>query len=292
MLHIYNNKLMRQIIILCLLLPMFATGQGSLPAYQLFDSNGKRVSFKKMVTKLADSDMVFFGELHDNAIAHWLELEVTAALHAERQLVLGAEMLETDNQAAANLYLAGEIDYRELDTLARLWPNHKTDYHPLLDFAKTNSLPFIATNVPRRYARQVYMGGFEALDTLPVDEKAWFAPQPMAFDSTLPSYVAMLDMGHGHGSMNMVRAQALKDATMANSILQHWQLGKLFVHYNGSYHSDYKEGIVWYVQQSLPEIRIVTITTVTQKDLSSLEEAYKGKADFILCVDEDMTSTY
>ncbi len=283
---------MRQIIILCLLLPIYAIGQGSLPAYQLFDSNGKRVSFNRMIKKLADSDMVFFGELHDNAIAHWLELEVAKALHAERQLVLGAEMLETDNQLPTDQYLNGEIDYNGLDSMARLWPNHKTDYQPLLDFAKTHNLPFIATNVPRRYARQVYMGGFEALDALPTEEKAWLAPLPVAFDSTLPSYVAMLDMGHGHGSMNMVRAQALKDATMAYSILRNWQPGKLFIHYNGSYHSDFKEGIVWYVRQSLPDIRIATITTVTQEDLSSLEEAHKGKADFILCVDEDMTSTY
>lgn len=47
-------------------------------------------------------------------------------------------MIETDNQQALNQYLKGEITQKGLDTLARLWNNHKTDYKPLVDFAKNN----------------------------------------------------------------------------------------------------------------------------------------------------------
>ena len=41
-------------------------------AYQLFDKNGKKVSFEKVVKKAKESDVVLFGEFHDNPIAHWL----------------------------------------------------------------------------------------------------------------------------------------------------------------------------------------------------------------------------
>ena len=51
--------------------------------------------------------MVLFGELHNNPISHWLQLELTEDLHAARgaDLVLGAEMFEADNQLLLRLHL-------------------------------------------------------------------------------------------------------------------------------------------------------------------------------------------
>jgi uncharacterized iron-regulated protein len=54
-----------------------------------------------------------------------------------------------------------------------LWTNFKTDYKPLVDLAKENKLNFVASNVPRSFAKLVYKGGFEALDSLSDEEKAW-----------------------------------------------------------------------------------------------------------------------
>ena len=75
-------------------------------------------------------------------------------------------MIEADNQDALNLYLQDIIDYAALDTLARLWGNYPTDYAPLVNIAKESNIPFVASNVPRRYARMVHRNGFESLDTL------------------------------------------------------------------------------------------------------------------------------
>jgi hypothetical protein len=66
----------------------------------------------------------------------------------------------------------------------------------------------------------------------------------------------------------------------------------VFVHYNGAYHSDYYEGIGWYLKHYAPQLKVMTITTVSQKDLKKLDKEHLGKADFIICVDEDMTGTY
>ena len=262
------------------------------PAYVLYNVKGKKVSYEKMLKNLQKQDVVLIGELHNNPISHWLELEITQALSEKRQLVLGAEMFERDNQAALTNYLQGKITAKGLDSSARLWKNYKTDYAPLVNFAKEKNLPFIATNVPRKYASQVSRGGFESLVNLTSEEKAWIAPMPIAYDANLPGYQKMLTMMGEHTSPNMPKAQALKDATMAHFLFTNWTPGSLFIHYNGSYHSEYYEGISWYLKRSKADIKIATIATVSQKEFDSLLPEHLLKADYIICVEEDMTGTY
>lgn len=260
--------------------------------YVLYNANGKKLSYKKMIKVLKEKDIVLFGEYHNNAIAHWLQLEVTKDLKQSRDLVLGAEMFEADNQEPLDLYLQGKLSAKGLDSNARLWKNYPTDYAPLVNFAKENKLAFAATNIPRKFASLVSKGGFEKLDSLSAKEKSWIAPLPIAYDAELPGYKKMLEMMGGHGGPNLPKAQAIKDATMSHFILKYFKAGGLFIHYNGAYHSDNYEGILWYLKRQRPELRYATISTVSQKDINSLEAANKGKADFIICVDEDMTNTY
>ncbi len=262
------------------------------PAYILYKANGKKVSYKKMIRLLAGKDIVLFGEFHNNPISHWLELAVSKDLSEKKTLVFGAEMFEADNQQALNDFLAGKLSAKGLDSSARLWSNYKTDYAPLVQFAKEKKAPFVATNIPRKYASLVSKKGFEALDTIPEAAKAWMAPLPMDYDSTLPGYVNMVKMMGGHGGSNMPKAQASKDATMAYFILKNIRPGTLFIHFNGAYHSENYDGINWYLKKKSPELRIGTITTVSQKDIRKLLEENKNKADYIICVDEDMTGTY
>ncbi|SDB31929.1 Uncharacterized iron-regulated protein [Flavobacteriaceae bacterium MAR_2010_188] len=261
-------------------------------SYVIYNSKGKKVSYKKMMKSLVKSDVVLFGELHNNPIAHWLQYEVTSDLDESRNLILGAEMIEADNQLPLNDYLKDSITYKGLDSLARLWVNYKTDYAPLVDYAKEKQLPFIATNVPRRYASLVYKGGFEALDTLTVTEKEWIAPLPILFDSELKTYKDILKMMGEHGTPELVKAQAIKDATMAHFILANYKPGHTFINYNGAYHSDFYEGILWYLKKARNDLNYATISTVSQDNIDKLLEENHNKADFIICVDSDMTNTY
>lgn len=280
---------------LLLFLLFFASLQAfsqDMTPYVIYNAKGKKVSYKKMLKQLEKQDVIFFGEQHNNPIAHWLQYEVTRALHAKRKLVLGAEMIEADNQEQLDDYLKGAIDQKAFDTLARLWNNHATDYAPLVDFAKDNQLNFVATNIPRRYANQVYQGGFETLGQLSSEEKSWIAPLPISFDANLPRYVNILSMMGDHGTPNLVKSQASKDATMAHFIAENHSEGELFIHYNGAYHSDFFEGILWYLNKLNPENKIITISTVEQADISKLSKDHWGQADFIICVDSHMTKTY
>lgn len=280
-----------KIVMLCFLFAIIASAQNKLP-YQLFDKTGKKTTYKKLVKASMTTEVVLFGEYHNNAISHWLELELTKDIAEKKPVVLGAEMIEADNQKQLDQYLKGEINQKKLDSTARLWSNYKTDYKPLVDFAKDNNRQFVATNIPRRYASMVSKKGFEALETLSAEEKSWIAPLPIPYDAELPGYVEMMKMMGEHASPNMPKAQAIKDATMAYFIEKNRKENTVFIHYNGTYHSDNYEGINWYLKKQNPTIQIITVATVEQKDVSKLEKEYYNKADFILVIDEDVTKTY
>ena len=170
---------MKKLILALSLFSFLGSFAQNKPAYVLYNADGKKVSYKKMIRILAENDIVMIGEFHNNPISHWMELEITKDCKEKRSLVLGAEMFEQDNQAALDLYLQGKLSAKGLDSMARLWKNYPTDYAPLVNFAKENKIAFAATNIPRRYASMVSKGGFEVLDTIPAAAKAWIAPLPL-----------------------------------------------------------------------------------------------------------------
>jgi uncharacterized iron-regulated protein len=271
------------------------------PAYKIFTGEGKKADYEDILKAATKSDIVFFGELHDNPIAHWLELELTRSLFAAKgkDLVLCAEMFETDNQILIDEYFAGIIKESSFETEARLWKNYATDYKPLLNFAKENGLKFVASNIPRRYAAVVASGGFEALQNIFPDELKYIVPLPIEYDPELACYKDMLSMGSSIGgatsgkvSENLPKAQAIKDATMAKSIVNNWQKGQILLHYNGSYHSDRHMGILWYLNKFNPLVKVNTITAVLQDDIEKINDENKGLADFIIIIPSSMTRTY
>jgi len=261
-------------------------------AYQLFDKKGKKVCYEKLLKASQKTEVVLFGEYHNNPIAHWLELELAKDIAQKRNVVLGAEMFEADNQEKLDLFVKRGIDQTHLDSLIKVWPNYKTDYRPLVHFARKNKSPFIATNIPRRFASLVSKKGFEALDNLTAEEKLWIAPLPIDFDASLPGYANMMKMMGDHANPNLPKAQAIKDATMAYFIAKNLKPDSVFIHYNGSYHSDNFEGIYWYLKKASPNMKIITIATVEQSDLKKIVAENYNKADYILVIDEDVTKTF
>lgn len=319
---------------------------GDKPAYMLFEKDGRKVKYEKMIKTLEKADIVFFGELHTDPIAHWLQIEMTKELFERKKeaLILGAEMFEADNQLILDEYLKGMYGTDKFEAEMRLWGNYQTDYKPLVEFAKEKGIPFIATNIPRRYASMVYRKGFEALEELSEEARSYMAPLPMRYDPEVKCYKEMLSLpgmgkpthgkemeapgkespgpgkptgkpegkvtmpgktmpggtgvSHGHGKpgagpsmANLPKAQAAKDATMAHFILTNWSEGKTLFHFNGSYHSNNFEGIVWHLRQQDPGLKIMTINLVQQKKIGKVEEGNLKTADYIICVPESMTRT-
>lgn len=287
-------KLTAVVFILAFSLQAFSQ---DMPAYKIFTGEGRKADYGDIIKSAKRADVIFFGELHDNPIAHWLELEVTKSLFEEKgkDLILAAEMFESDNQIMIDEYFAGIIKETSFESEVRKWNNYATDYKPLLNFAKKEGLRFVASNVPRRYASVVSSGGFEALQKVSADGLRFMAPLPIEYDPELPCYKDMLSMGGGampHSSENLPKAQALKDATMAKSISDNWSQGKKVIHYNGSYHSDRHMGIIWYLNKFNPAIKVVTIATVLQDDIDKMSDESKNSADFIIVIPTSMTRTY
>ena len=282
---------------LMLIIPvlLFSAFKNDKPAYLIYSKEGKEVKYSKMMDNIKDADVVLFGESHDNPISHWLELKLTKELYnlKKENLILAAEMFETDNQLILNEYLDSLISQSRFEEEAKLWPNYKTDYKPLVEFARKNRIPFVASNVPRRYASYVNTKGLEGLNELSDEAKAFLPPLPIAYDPELKCYKSLMEMqGMGsHVTPNFPKAQAIKDATMAYYMMKNWSKGKVVLHFNGSYHSDNFESINWYLKKQYPDLKIVTITTVSQNEVSELKKENTGIADFTLCVDEDMTKT-
>ncbi|NBB76262.1 MAG: iron-regulated protein [Bacteroidetes bacterium] len=271
-----------------------AASESDKPAYLLYEQSGAELDYALLVDSAAAADVVLFGELHNNPIAHWLQLELIQDLQADSTLgiTIGMEMFEADQQILIEEYFSGAISTNSFESEARLWNNYQTDYKPILEFARSNGIPLIATNIPRRYASAVYRNGMKALDSLSAEAKQWIAPLPIEVDTTLQSYRNMSQAAHGHGGPNLIYSQAVKDATMAHFILNNLDSGKTFVHLNGSYHSNDDEGIGWYLKKKQPDLSIFTINTIQAEHPDSVDVEVLQSADFTIVVNSDMTKTY
>ncbi len=270
------------------------------PAYQLFSKSGEKTSYESLIKEVQEADIVLFGELHNDPINHWLQLQVTKSLFVSKQkdLILAAEMFEADDQLVLDEFLAGTITAQHFENEAKVWPNYKTDYLPLVSFAKLHQLKFVASNIPRRYASLTAREGLAALEDLSKEAQSYMAPLPIEVDMELPGYKNMISMmgGSAHGggmrAENFVHAQAIKDATMAARILDAWKKGKTVLHFNGTYHSNNFEGIAWYLKQQKPKLKIVTIAATAQDDLDELEPENAGLGNFALVTPSDMIKTH
>ena len=58
----------------------------------------------------------------------------------------------------------------------------------------------------------------------------------------------------------------------------------LFIHFNGSYHSENNEGNHLHLRKQALKNGILTITTVTQSQIKTLDEEHFGKRQIILSV--------
>ncbi len=279
-------------------LSLSASAQQAPAAYRLFDKDGKETTYEKMQETAHKADVVFFGEIHNCTMSHWLELKVLESLHAsDSQIAVGMEMLEADCQLIIDEYTNGVISSDRFEDECRLWPNYSTDYEPLVYFARAKHLPLVATNVPRRYASVVKDKGLAYLDSLSSDAKRYLPPLPISYvdnEDAKAGFALMGMMGKAKDANPdfMSQAQAIKDATMAWHIAKAMKTSKHMIHFNGTFHSDGHNGIITYLEQYRPNTKTCLLRAVRQEDISQLEDDYLGLADFYICIPEDMTMSY
>lgn len=284
--------------IVMLIMSMTTYAQKTPEIYRIFDVQGKEVSYEKMIKTVSATDVVFFGEIHNCVISHWMELKVLEALtENNKKLKVGMEMLEADNQLIIEEYTSSLISSDRFEEECRLWPNHSTDYEPLVYYAKRHHLPLIATNVPRRYASVVKEKGLAFLDSLSAEAKRYLPKLPIKYvenKNAQEGFALMGLLGKAKETKPqlMAQAQAIKDATMGWFIAQNLKKGEQMIHFNGTYHSDARNGIIPYLLEYRPKTTISTIRAVRQEEIDKIEKDYLGLADFYICITEDMNVSY
>jgi uncharacterized iron-regulated protein len=294
------------LVIVFQLLCLKGWAQAAPEAYRLYDSKGNPVTYEKMLKDLAKQDVVFVGEMHNCVISHWLELCILKSLHQfhGKQLAVGMEMLESDNQIIIDEYQKGQITSERFEDEMRLWPNYSTDYEPLVDFTCEQNLPLVATNVPRRYANAVKNHGIDFLDSLSDEAKRYLPPLPISYQQNEQAgaafgLMAQLSKGKKSNPEWLSQSQAVKDATMAWNIALTLNGGagkkavaSHLIHFNGNYHTDSGEGIPTYLKQYAPKLSFKSIYAVRQDDITALDEYYLGHGDYYICVPSDMVTSY
>ena len=269
-------------------------GQDNLRTFQFYEE-GKEISFYDAIASLSKADVVLFGELHDHAMVHWLQLKAVQELAKEKTLIMGAEFFETDDQLLLDELTSGRISFKKFEDEAKLWPNYETDYRPILQFSVDSQITFVGTNIPRRYASIVARQGLDTLSFLSEEALALLPPLPMPFSMEIPGYQEVYDMmggGHGMSPENFVRAQAIKDYTMAYNIGENAKKKSLFLHFNGDFHSKDFGGIYWYLNELYPKQDVKTIKVIQVEAFDAIPEEELSGGDIILAVPEDFARSY
>ena len=264
--------------------------------FRAFDGKGDPVTIEQIVKAIGETDVVFLGEQHDDAVGHAIQAEIfkraVEQYGAKRRVALSLEMFERDTQIVVNEYLAGLISENHFMSSSRPWPNYKTDYRPMVELAKEKRLSVIAANAPRRYINMVSRNGRDALNSLTKPAKEWIAPLP--FGEPSAAYAAKFKALMGPspeaqmGIDKILSSQSLWDATMANSVAKYLKANKnsLVVHLNGSFHTESRLGTVEHLLKYRPKAKVLVVTARYVDDFKTFDKTkYTDIGDFVILTD-------
>lgn len=317
--NLNKNKLLRPLIISqFILFILFVSGFQSIGQltekhYRIFSVKAnKEVAVRDIVEDMQHYDVLFFGEEHNDSVAHFLQIKLLESLYQKfgNNLALSMEMFDRDVQLVMNEYLKQGIREKNFIKDARAWSNYK-DYKPMVEFVKTNKLDLICANSPTRYTNLAGRKGQKALMELPSASKVHFAPLP--YDTASGPYYNKLMSLSGHdtiptkdtlinktpsmpmGDFNLIMAQSLWDATMAYSIAEYLQKNKnkKMMQVNGRFHSDEGFAIVTQLKKYNPKVKPLIISTGTAETFSAIDwNNYKHLGDYIILTDPDVPKTF
>lgn len=286
------------LFIALLILPFIATAQEISKYYKIYDvKKQKTINLDDIVTDMANANVLFFGEEHNDSIGHYLEITLFKKLATayNNKVGLTLEMFHTDVQPVINEYLAGMITEKNFVKEARAWNNYK-DYRPMVEFAKEQGLSVIGGNAAARYSNAVTKNGLQMLAKLPDVSKAFLPPN--AIDTLTGRYyekfIALLG-GHGMGTMKVYQAQNFWDATMAWSIAKFAKANKdkKIFQVNGRFHSDEKLGTFAQLKKYAPKLKALNIASFSADDFANPDwEKYKDLGDYVILTDPNVKKTF
>ena len=291
---------MQRLVFIFIILPLFAISQDQLAGhYKIYSSKQqKQISLEDIAHDMSKTDVLFFGEEHNDSTAHHLEYTLFKML-AEKypdKTALSMEMFETDCQLVLDEYLNGFIRERNFVNEARAWHNYK-DYRPLIEFAKAGHIPVIAANAPARYTNITNRLGLAGLTQLSSAGKSYLPPLPID-TATGAYYEKFLQVMGGHiamGGMQMFQAQNLWDATMGWSIARFLRShrGYKILQVNGGFHSEEKLGAAAQLKKYFAKARILNIAVYSDDGFDNPDwNTLSKNGDYIILTDPKLPKTF
>lgn len=120
-----------------------------------------------IVAAAARQDVVLLGEQHDLEDHHRWQLQMLAALHAQRpEMIIGFEMFPRRIQPVLDQWVAGTLSAQAFLKQAewdKVWNFPPHLYMPLFEFARINRIPMRALNVDRELTRLVAERGWDKI---------------------------------------------------------------------------------------------------------------------------------
>lgn len=180
-----------------------------------------------VLADLAQANVVYLGEIHDQQADHQAQQEVIRALHGKNpQMAIALEMFQRPFQPWLDRYLAGEItedELREKSEYDKRWGWPWEYYAPVLRFARDHQVSLLAVNAPSEVTRQVSQDG---LDTIDPALRQWMPPvedirtDNSAYRERLRTLYLESHQNHGtsDGFERFFLAQVVWDETMAEAI--------------------------------------------------------------------------
>ncbi len=240
-----------------------------------------RLRTEAFADMLAESDVVYVGESHDQKFAHLAQLEALKimAFARKNKVVVGFEMLNSGLQPVLARYAAGKITEEEFLAGAdwkKEWGFDFGLYKPLFDYIRKNKLKAAALNVPRPVIRKIARGGMEAL----APEEKKFLPEKVEInhDPLYTEYLRAAYGGHADNPMakmvtwdNYLLSMATWNEGMADAAVKalkkHKGHAMLVIAGNG--HVIYNAGIPWSVRARLPGLKHLSVYT---EDIEKAED--------------------
>lgn len=285
-------------LILFLLLSDLVFSQVKTENYKIYDTRLKKLcTIDEMLSSVAQSDVLYFGEEHNDPTGHQLESEIYKMLHLKNgtKQVLSMEMFENDVQQVLNEYLNNQIREKNFIKEARAWNNY-SDYKPMIEYAREQKLPVIAANTPNRYVNLVTRKGLSELNNLDKASRKWLPPLPV--DTATGRYYDnfMKAMGgHSIPGMQIYQSQNLWDTGMAYSIFTYLKKnkGSNVFHVLGRFHSDERLGTLARLKKLKPGLSIANISCFSDTSFNKPDwDKFSQLGDYIIITNPEIKRSF
>ena len=209
----------------------------------------------EVLQRAAQAEALLLGEIHDNPEHHRLQLEILQSRLAKgARPALLMEQFDIDQQAAID---EARRTAAALAPLMRGW--NWALYQPMVELAGTTPIPLLAANLPRTATRPVVRDGYS---TLAAGELQRLALEEVWNDARQQYMSNLIDASHC-GKVTpplrdgLVRAQRLRDATLADAALGKLDQGVVFILGRG--HARRDVGVPLYLEARRPGTRVLSV---------------------------------